>query len=100
MQLANAGTVPGLWISPGTPASMVIPPRATLTTGTVAVYDGRGLPSAFDTRSPEVLVTELAAPSQASLLDRWRTELFIAIWVLLTAAVIGGVIRYRRRGAG
>lgn len=97
VQLANAGTVPGLWVSPGAPASLTIPPRATLTTGTVAVYDGRGLPSVFDTRSPEVLVTEQAAPSEASLLDRWRTELFIAIWLLLTAAVIGGVIRYRRR---
>ena len=42
-------------------------------------------------------MTEQAAPSEASLLDRWRTELFIAIWLLLTVAVIGGVIRYRRR---
>jgi len=97
-QLATAGRVPGLWVSPGAPQSLIIPPRATLTTGTVAVYDGRGAPAVFDTRSSEVLVTEEPVDTgEASILDRWRTELFIAIWLLLTGGAVGWVIRMRRR---
>lgn len=100
VQLASAGTVPGLWVSPGAPQSLIIPARATLTNGTVAVFDGRGLPAVFDTRSPEVLVTEAVQVAESSILDRWRTELFIAIWVLLTVAAVVVVIRLRRRRAG
>ncbi|MBL6453724.1 cellulose biosynthesis cyclic di-GMP-binding regulatory protein BcsB [Belnapia sp. T6] len=100
VQLASAGAIPGLWVSPGTPQSLVIPPRATLTTGTVAVYDGRGLPVTFDTRSPDVTVVESGPVSAPSLLQRWRTELFIAIWLLVTIAAIGVVIRIRRSRAG
>ena len=100
VQLASAGDVPGLWISPGAPQSLVLPPRATLTTGTVAVYDGRGLPVTFDTRSPEVIVTEENPLVMTTLLERWRTELFIAIWLLVTLAVIAAVIRLRRPRVG
>lgn len=96
VQLVSASGVPGLWVSPGQETSLRHP--AALTTGNVAVYDGAVRPVVFDTRKPQVAVEEARrGASEASLLDKWRNELFILAWVLIILLAVAAVVRLRRR---
>ena len=98
VQVADAGGIPGLWFSPGSERSLATP--AVLSTGNVAVLDGSRLPASFDTRRQQVSVEEartLEARGALSFLSQWRTELFIAGWVLLTVLVLLAVLRMRRK---
>ncbi len=95
VQLVSAGTVPGLWVSPGAETSLRSP--AGLTLGNVAVYDGQVRPVVFDTRRPSVAVEEARFTTETTLLDRWRNELFILAWVLISLLAVGAVVRLRRR---
>ncbi len=97
VQLVQAGTVPGLWVSPGTDASLAAPTGLTL--GNVAVFDGQLRPVVFDTRRPQVLVEEARLAEDSTLLERWRSELFILAWALLMVLAVMAVIRLRRRRA-
>ncbi len=95
VQLVSAGSVPGLWVSPGAEASLRAP--AGLTLGNVAVFDGQVRPVVFDTRRPTVAVEEARFTTEATLLDRWRNELFILAWVLIILLAVVAVVRLRRR---
>jgi hypothetical protein len=95
VQLVKAGNIPGLWVSPGSDASLALP--GGLTQGNVAVYDGQVRPVVFDTRKPQVAVEEARLSSQTSLLDRWRNELFILAWALIILLAVAAVVRLRRR---
>ena len=95
VQLVSAGTVPGLWVSPGAETSLRSP--AGLTLGNVAVFDGQVRPVVFDTRRPSVAVEEARFTTEATLLDRWRNELFILAWVLIILLAVVAVVRLRRR---
>ncbi len=95
VQLVAAGSVPGLWVSPGSEASLRDP--AGLTLGNVAVFDGQLRPVVFDTRRPSVAVEEARFTAEATLLDRWRNELFLLAWVLIILLAVVAVVRLRRR---
>ena len=95
VQLVAAGSVPGLWVSPGSEASLRDP--AGLTLGNVAVFDGQVRPVVFDTRRPSVAVEEARFTTETTLLDRWRNELFILAWVLIILLAVVAVVRLRRR---
>lgn len=95
VQLVAAGTVPGLWVSPGAEPSLRNP--AGLTLGNVAVFDGQVRPVVFDTRRPSVAVEEARLTAGTSLLDRWRNELFILAWVLIILLAVVAVVRLRQR---
>ncbi len=95
VQLVSAGSVPGLWVSPGAEASLRAP--AGLTLGNVAVFDGQVRPVVFDTRRPSVAVEEARFTSETTLLDRWRNELFILAWALIILLAVVAVVRLRRR---
>jgi len=95
VQLVSAGTVPGLWVSPGAETSLRSP--AGLTLGNVAVFDGQVRPVVFDTRRPTVAVEEARFTTETTLLDRWRNELFILAWVLIILLAVVAVVRLRRR---
>ena len=51
----------------------------------------------FDTRRPSVAVEEARFTTEATLLDRWRNELFILAWVLIILLAVVAVVRLRRR---
>ncbi|WP_164867729.1 cellulose biosynthesis cyclic di-GMP-binding regulatory protein BcsB [Rhodovarius crocodyli] len=98
VQVAEAGGIPGLWFSPGSERSLTTP--AVLSTGNVAVLDGSRIPASFDTRRQQVSVEEarmIETRGALSFLSQWRTELFIAGWVLLTVLVLLAVLRMRRK---
>ena len=90
--------IPGLWISPG---SAPVPARpASLSAGNVAVFASAAIPASFDTQSPDVLVESPRAGTLNSLLARWRTELFVLVWIVLTVVVVAVMVRLRRPGRG
>ena len=96
VQLVAAGSVPGLWVSPGAEPSLARP--AALTLGNVAVYDGQVRPVVFDTRRAQVIVEETRFRGEVNLLDRWRNELVLLAWVLIITLAVVAVVRLRRRG--
>jgi hypothetical protein len=96
VQLASAGAVPGLWVSPGARATLVNP--APLREGDLAVFDGiSATPITFDTRLPGVFVEKPRGAMGDSLLVRWRTELFMVAWLAITVIAVFVVMRLRKQ---
>ena len=85
IQLAVAGTVPGIWLSPGA-ASTLSPPPA-LTDGDVAILDGVSpTPIVFDTRVPGTIAERVVQPTQAAPIYT-LAAIGLALIALLAAAV-------------
>lgn len=88
------GGVPGLWVSPGAPASLANP--QPLSTGNVAVLGAASTPVLFDTLSPLVVVEQQQVTQFDELLAKWRIEIFIALWAIVTLLIVAVVVRLRR----
>jgi hypothetical protein len=97
VQLVRAGTVPGIWVSPGSERSLQLIPGVALTDGNLAIFDGSNRPATFDTRAQTVRVQEVVPERISTLFDRWRNEIFLVAWVLITLLAVLAVIRLRRR---
>lgn len=99
LQLVSAGSaasrVPGLWLSPGPPATLA---QAALPgDGNVAFYDGSPTPATFDTELHDAIFTPAPAGTLNMLLRNWNTELFGAFWLLLTVMLVNIFVTRRRR---
>lgn len=86
--------VPGLWISPGSPASLAAP--EPLAAGNVAVLGAANAPVVFQTQSPEVVVEARHPQPLRDMLARWRIAIFVALWVLATLLIVTVAVRLRR----
>jgi len=100
LQLVSAGQgaaqIPGLWLSPGTPASLA---QAALPgDGNVAVYDGSTTPATFLTVLHDAQFVTPSHDFAQFVINNWSTELFAAFW--LFATIMAMVIFVRRRRAG
>ncbi len=99
LQLVSAGggasRVPGLWLSPGPPATLA---QAALPgDGNVAFYDGSPTPATFNTALHDAMFTPERAGTLNMLLRNWNTELFGAFWLLLTVTLVNIFVTRRRR---
>jgi hypothetical protein len=97
VQLVRSANANGLWLSPGAPETMRN--VGGLSGGTLAVLDGVGSPLVVDTSLPRFVVQQPGASDLAALLARWRTELFILAWIVLTLVAVLIVVRIRRARA-
>jgi len=101
LQLVSAGSaasrIPGLWLSPGTAASLA---NATLPgNGNVAFYDGSPTPATFNTELHDAIFAPPQTGTLNILLHNWNTELFGAFWLLLTVMLVNIFVTRRRRTA-
>lgn len=99
LQLVSTGTalarVPGLWLSPGSPASLA---QAALPgDGNVALYDGNTAPATFLTELHSAVFQAPRTGLVNQLINNWNIELLAASWLLLTILVVLVAVR-RRRG--
>ncbi len=95
VQLTAAGPVAGLWVSPGARPTLARP--APLSAGDVAVFDGAGAkPVSFETRTTGAVVERSGTSVADSLLQRWRSELFVVAWIAVTLFTILIILRLRR----
>ena len=96
VQVVHTGSgVSGIWLSPGasTPPEQV----PVLSAGNVVIFPAPGAePAVFDTLAPDVVVEIPRSGPLDTLLRRWRTELFVLAWIVVTLAAIAIVIRIRR----
>jgi hypothetical protein len=98
LQLVSAGTgaarVPGLWLSPGTPASLA---QAALPgDGNVALYDGSSAPATFLTELHGAVFQAERPGLLNRLIDNWNVELLAVFWLLLTILIVLVAVRARR----
>ena len=99
LQLVSAGKgpdyVPGLWLSPGSPASLA---QAALPgDGNVALYDGTSAPATFLTALHDAVMLTPQTSLWGKLLSNWNIELLGACWLILLVLLVIMVAR-RRRG--
>ncbi len=94
----TAAGVPGIWISPGSARSMANP--QPLSAGNVAVLGVAREPVVFNTLSPLVVVEQRRVTRFSDLLARWRIEIFVAIWAIVTLLIVAVVVRLRRPTRG
>jgi hypothetical protein len=99
LQLVSAGKgpnyVPGLWLSPGSPASLA---QAALPgDGNVALYDGTSAPATFLTALHDAVMLPAQTSLWGRILDNWNIELLGACWLILLVLLVIMVAR-RRRG--
>lgn len=98
LQLVSAGTadqrVPGLWLSPGPPASLA---QAALPgDGNVAIYDGSSAPATFLTLLHDAQFSTPSRGFAADLLRNWSNELFAVFWLAITVLAVMVFVRRRR----
>ena len=101
LQLVSAGSaasrIPGLWLSPGTPASLA---NAALPGDrNVAFYDGSPSPATFSTELHDAMFAPPQTGTLNLLVRNWNTELFGAFWLLLTVLLVNIFVTRRRRTA-
>ena len=95
VQLTGTNGAAGLWLSPGSRASLARP--APLSAGDVAVFDGAGAqPLSFETRTTGAVVERPSGSVADSLLSRWRSELFVVAWIVVTLFTLLIIMRLRR----
>lgn len=99
LQLVSAGKgpgyVPGLWLSPGSPASLA---QAALPgDGNVALYDGTSAPATFLTALHDAVMLPPQTSPWGRILSNWNIELLGACWLILLVLLVIMVAR-RRRG--
>jgi hypothetical protein len=92
--VTTTGGIPGLWISPGDAASFANP--QPLSTGNVAVLGAARDPVLFDTLSPVVVVEQQQVTNLNELLAKWRIEIFVALWAVVTLLIVAIAVRLRR----
>lgn len=99
LQLVSAGRepgyVPGLWLSPGNPASLK---NAALPgDGNVALYDGNSAPSTFLTELHSAQLGGVQKGIIATLVSNWNIELLALCWLFLLAFMVVILVRRRKR---
>lgn len=99
LQLVSSGKgpdyVPGLWLSPGSPASLI---KAALPgDGNVALYDGTSAPATFLTALHDAVMPTPQKSLWGKILSNWNIELLGACWLILLVLLVIMVTR-RRRG--
>jgi hypothetical protein len=94
IQLVRSANANGLWLSPGAPETMQ--GVRGVAGGTLAVLDGAGPPVVVDLSLPRFALEQPSASDLATLLARWRVELFVLAWAVLTLLAVLIVVRVRR----
>jgi len=95
IQRVDAGDAAGIWILPGD--WLGTDARASFAGADLALLDGGPQPILIDTRGPTVDIEYVQLTSLVSLLQRYRSWVFLGGWVLLTVIVILAVTGMRRR---
>lgn len=87
--------MPGLWLDPGPRASLA---QAVLPgSGNIAFYTGASAPATFDTVVDRADEARSGMGSVESLVAAWRTQVFIALWLIIALLMVLIVTRRRRR---
>ena len=90
----GAGAVAGLWLSPGSAASLA---NAALPgDGNLALYDGGTAPATFLTLLHNAQYVPRGTGIVAAIKDNWLNELFGAFWLMVTVLVVVIFVRRRR----
>jgi hypothetical protein len=90
----GTGTVAGLWLSPGAPASLA---NAALPgDGNLALYDGDTAPATYLTLLHDAQYVPRGTGIIAEIKDNWLNEMFGVFWLGVTVLVVVIFVRRRR----
>ncbi|WP_459696481.1 cellulose biosynthesis cyclic di-GMP-binding regulatory protein BcsB [Acidisoma sp. C75] len=92
--VSTAQGIPGLWLSPGSAASLT---QAVLPgDGDVALYDGSGQAATFETTARHAAAPLPPGASLTMLLQRWKGVIILVLWMVALALTVVFVIGRRK----